>query len=106
MINLINDNTLDNDSLFPNELYDSHYPDGIEFHYWNVARFKIINQCIKNIDIPIKGISIGCGKGVDIKSLRDYDIDVMGIEPANIKSIETVKNILQLTFHNFQIIIN
>ena len=54
MINLINDNNLDNDSLFPNELYDSHYPDGIEFHYWNIARFKIINQSIKNIDIPIR----------------------------------------------------
>ena len=39
MINLINDNNLDNESLFPNELYDSHYPDGIEFHYWNIARF-------------------------------------------------------------------
>ena len=92
MINLINDNNLDNESLFPNELYDSHYPDGIEFHYWNIARFKIINQSIiDNIDIPIKGISIGCGKGVDIKSLRDYGIDIVGIEPSDIKPIKSIR---------------
>ena len=92
MINLINDNNLDNDSLFPNELYDSHYPDGIEFHYWNIARFKIINQSIiDNVDIPIKGISIGCGKGVDIKSLRDYGIDIVGIEPSDIKPIKSIR---------------
>ena len=91
-----------NDSnLFSKNLYNNQYPDGIEFHYWNVARFKIINQCIKNIDIPIKGISIGCGKGVDIKSLRDYDIDVMGIEPVNVKPIETVKKYITTNISPF-----
>ena len=91
-----------NDSnLFSKNLYNNQYPDGIEFHYWNVARFKIINQGIKNIDIPIKGISIGCGKGVDIKSLRDYDIDVMGIEPVNVKPIETVKKYITTNISPF-----
>jgi len=82
-------------SVFPNKLYKEQFPDGIEYHYWNVARFKIINQFIKKIAITIKGISIGCGKGVDIKSLRDYDIDVIGVEPSNVKPIETIKKYIK-----------
>ena len=82
-------------SVFSNKLYKEHFPDGIEYHYWNVARFKIINQLIKKIAITIKGISIGCGIGVDVKLLRDYDIDVIGIEPSNVKPIKTIKKYIK-----------
>ena len=82
-------------SVFPNKLYKKHFPDGIEYHYWNVARFKIINQLIKKIAITIKGISIGCGIGVDVKLLRDYDIDVIGVEPSNRKPIESMKKYIK-----------
>ena len=47
-INKENDST-----LFSKELYNNQHADGMEFHYWNVARFKIIFEYIKNIDIPI-----------------------------------------------------
>ena len=82
-------------SVFPNKLYKEYFPDGIEYHYWHVARFKIINQLIKKIAITIKGISIGCGIGVDVKLLRDYDIDVIGIEPSNVKPIKTIKKYIK-----------
>ena len=84
-------------SYFTQNLYDEILPDGIEYHYWNVARFKIINQFIKKIAITIKGISIGCGIGVDVKLLRDYDIDVIGVEPSNVKPIETIKKYIKTT---------
>ena len=82
-------------SVFSNKTYKENFPDGIEYHYWNVARFKIINQLIKKIAITIKGISIGCGIGVDVKLLRDYDIDVIGVEPSNVKPIETIKKYIK-----------
>ena len=49
----------------------------------------------KKIAITIKGISIGCGIGVDVKLLRDYDIDVIGIEPSNSKPIESMKKYIK-----------
>ena len=82
-------------SVYSNKLYKEQFPDGIEYHYWNVARFKIINQLIKKIAITIKGISIGCGIGVDVKLLRDYDIDVIGVEPSNRKPIESMKKYIK-----------
>ena len=82
-------------SVYSNKLYKEQFPDGIEYHYWNVARFKIINQLIKKIAITIKGISIGCGIGVDVKLLRDYDIDVIGVEPSNSKPIESMKKYIK-----------
>ena len=81
-------------SVFPNKLYKEHFPDGIEYHYWNVARFKIINQLIKKIAITIKGISIGCGIGVDVKLLRDYDIEVGHEKRYNLEDIECLAKAL------------
>ena len=79
-------------SHFTQNLYNEILPDGIEYHYWNIARFKLINSILNYITIPIKALSIGCGRGVDVKLLSEYGIKIKGIEPADVAPLKDIQN--------------
>jgi hypothetical protein len=73
-------------SAFSQEQFNSIYPDGIENHYWNHARNRIIRKLLrKNQIFGGKILEIGCGKGVVVKYLRDQKIDCYGVELADVK---------------------
>ena len=56
-----------NGSYFDNDLIEKIYPYDSENYYWNIAKFSIVSKIMKNINIvPKNGLSIGCGKGIDI----------------------------------------
>ncbi len=79
------------ETAFDQEQYKLAYPDGIEHHYWYIARTRIIYTEIKKAGLEqAKFLEIGCGKGTVIKLLKDK-LDIKGVELANIEPDEDVK---------------
>jgi hypothetical protein len=63
-------------TTFSDHLYDMCYPPGIEYHWWTLAR----NRLLANILRSESGgtgvfLEVGCGKGVVVKSLKDSGTD-------------------------------
>jgi len=92
-VNTLNQINEGNDSnLFSKNLYNNICPDGIEFHYWNRARFKIIHHLLKKMNLLfINGLSIGCGRGLDVMVLRNYGINIIGVEPSNAQPFKSIE---------------
>lgn len=77
--------TKDKATAFIEAQYDLAYPDGIEHHYWYIARSRIIYKEIQKAGIAeAKFLEIGCGKGTVIKALRQHQLDITGVELADI----------------------
>ncbi len=67
--------------------YDAAYPEGIEYHYWNIARNSIIQSVLKkNNLIGKKMLEIGCGRGYVVESLRAHGCDCVGVDRAVVVS--------------------
>ena len=67
--------------------YDAAYPLGIEFHYWNLARNRIIKSVLrKNKLTQKKMLEIGCGRGNVVESLREAGYTCIGVDRAEIQS--------------------
>ncbi len=63
--------------------FDAAYPQGIEAHFWNRARNRIILREIGSASAGRKFgrvLKIGCGRGIVLKYLRQHDIDCHGVE--------------------------
>ncbi len=71
-------------TTFSNHLYDMCYPPGIEYHWWTLAR----NRLLANILRSESGgtgvfIKVGGGNVVVVKSLKDRGFSVHGVELAD-----------------------
>ena len=61
------------------------YPDGIENHWWHLARNRIIASVIKAFaGSNASVLDVGCGQGIAVKYLRDEGIDCSGVEPGEV----------------------
>lgn len=70
-------------SEFTSSEYELAYPDGIENHYWNLARNYILRKTIKGHLRPAdKIIEIGCGRGGVVSYLNGGGLDCFGVELA------------------------
>lgn len=77
---------------FSNEQYESAYPDGIEGHWWNLARNRILAHALTTRlgpDAPV--LDVGCGRGIVVKYLRDRGIDCRGVEIAPVPPLAAVE---------------
>jgi len=79
-------------STFTKEQFSSIYPEGIELHYWNHARNRIINkfllkQGLKNNKI----LEIGCGRGIVLQFLRAKGYNCIGVELASVEPVSGTK---------------
>ncbi len=57
------------------------YPDGIENHYWSVARHRIVHHLFKQYGragLPV--LEIGCARGVVTEYLRSCGVDCWGVD--------------------------
>jgi len=73
---------------FSNEQFESAYPDGIEHHWWLLARSRIVANMVKANTRPGSAVlEVGCGRGIVVKSLREAGIDCAGVELAEVKPI-------------------
>jgi len=67
-------------SAYLRRQFQHNYPDGIERHYWNVARNRVIERAVGGI--PGKGtiLDVGCGRGIVVDHLRRRGFDCWGCE--------------------------
>ncbi len=70
-------------TVFDKEQFANPYPDGIQHHYWTVARNRIVHRIVKSLagESP-DGIvlDIGCGRGITVDYLRKQGINAIGCE--------------------------
>ena len=80
------------DTEFSANQFESAYPDGIEYHWWFLARSRIVADEINAFAGPRASVlEVGCGRGAVVKSLREMSIDCYGVELANVQPISAVK---------------
>jgi len=66
---------------FSEEQFNAIYPPGIENHYWNHARNKIIVRILKKNRMDKDNLlEIGCGRGVVLGYLRKRGFNSIGVE--------------------------
>ncbi|HEX2396430.1 MAG TPA: methyltransferase domain-containing protein [Bacteroidales bacterium] len=74
---------------FSDEQFRHIYPDGIENHYWNHARNRIILRFLKRQCLDSEPIlEIGGGRGVVAKFLHDKRINITSVELAPVNPVE------------------
>jgi hypothetical protein len=77
---------------FSNDQYDHAYPDGIENHWWNLTRNRILTSAVKKFARPGAVIlDVGCGRGFVVKYLRDQRINCTGVELAEAQPLDAVR---------------
>jgi len=76
--------------------YDTNYPPGIETHWWNIARSRFILDLLR-AECGGAGVflEVGCGRGVEVKALREAGLEVWGVELAGIAPLEEVQAYVQ-----------
>lgn len=68
-------------TAFSKEQFSAIYPDGVDQHYWNHSRNRVIRRFLKRSRLhQSKILEIGCGRGVVLKHLLSHQIDCMGVE--------------------------
>ena len=78
---------------FSDEQYESAYPDGIENHWWNLARNRILTDIVKKFaGTGAVVLDVGCGRGFVVKYLRDQGIDCSGVELARAQPLVSVRD--------------
>lgn len=74
---------------FNKDQFASIYPDGIENHYWNHARNKIVLKFLRKFGLHRMSIlEIGGGRGVVTRFLHENRIDITGVELADVIPVE------------------
>lgn len=78
---------------FSGEQYALAYPDGIENHWWNRARGWVILRLLRrHCDEASTVVEVGCGRGIEVKSLRDAGVAAHGVELAPVPPLAAVSS--------------
>lgn len=73
-------------TAFNAEDFEDIYPEGIERHYWNSARNRIISLAVRARLMPTRNgqpprvLDVGCGRGIVTAYLRSRGIDCWGCD--------------------------
>jgi hypothetical protein len=84
-----------NSTEFGSKHYEMLYPKGVENHYWQIARNKMLYNEIKSLDKgeSLKILEVGCGRGDVVMYMRSKGIDYQGVELASdVPVIQEVKD--------------
>jgi SAM-dependent methyltransferase len=89
--------TTRSETAFTHEQFAEVYPDGIENHYWYVARNGMVSDTIRWIERrqqrPIgKMLEIGCGRGIVVDHLRRRGRDCCGAELSPVSVPDAMKD--------------
>ena len=70
----------------PNQ-FSQIYPDGIEHHWWHLARSQVVASELSRVcpDQPV--LDIGCGRGVTLLHLRRRGVAAYGVEPGSVEPL-------------------
>ncbi len=69
---------------FNKNQFESIYPTGIENHYWNSAKNRIVAYTLNRHRASADILEVGCGKGVVVKYLLSKGFKVRGVELADV----------------------
>lgn len=79
-------------TTFSDQQYDMAYPPGVEHHWWTTARNKLLADILEQeSDGDSALLEVGCGRGVVVKSLRNYGFNMRGVELADVKPLDAVQ---------------
>jgi hypothetical protein len=80
------DSVVKHRTAFTDKQYDDVYPEGIERHWWYVARNGMVSDLIREIECQGAAVGpmleVGCGRGVVVDYLRRSGKDCCGVELA------------------------
>jgi SAM-dependent methyltransferase len=80
-------------TAFVKEQYDLVYDDGVENHWWNLARNRIILNSLGKLPIGVPEVlDVGCGRGFGVRYLREHGVACAGVELAAAKPLGGLEN--------------
>jgi SAM-dependent methyltransferase len=63
------------------EQFERSHPEGIQRHYWNIARNHIVFEKLSGrLARGVRALDIGCGPGIALQFLRERGIDCHGVD--------------------------
>lgn len=70
------------ETAFDAKQFAEPYPDGIESHYWTLARNRIVLEAVRKALGGAAGlvVDVGCGRGITLDYLREHGVDVLGCD--------------------------
>ena len=85
--------------------YALGYPEGIETHFWNIARHHALRHVLQQLELEDQLImDVGCGVGITTRFLRQQGFNIRGVEqgdapvPAHSRAyITTGQNLFAMT---------
>jgi SAM-dependent methyltransferase len=76
-------------TVYTEDQYDTCYPPGIEKHWWTIARSAQVSRIVRaESNTGDVFLEVGCGKGLEVKALRNAGFDVYGVELAAVQPLE------------------
>jgi SAM-dependent methyltransferase len=69
-------------TAFNAKQFANPYPDGIQYHYWTLARNALILQSLRKEMTDPAGMvfDVGCGRGITIEYLRRHGVNAIGAD--------------------------
>lgn len=85
------DATADTSSAFTTEQSERAYPDGVEHHWWSLARGHLVARWVRRHAGPgAVALDVGCGRGVAVRQLRHEGVDCWGVDLAPLRPLRDV----------------
>ena len=79
-------------TIYTDDQYDTCYPPGIDNHWWTIARGAQVLRIVRGENrFGDVFLEVGCGRGIEVKALRNAGIDVYGVELADVRPLEGVE---------------
>jgi SAM-dependent methyltransferase len=80
-------------TTFRQRQYDLAYDDGIDRHWWHLARNRIVLREINRFaPISPRVLDVGCGRGIAVKYLRAAGVGCVGVELAAVQPLEGMES--------------
>src|SRR5450432_150563 len=80
-------------TAFVKQQYDLAYDDGVERHWWHLARNRIVLGEIRKFTTATPEVlDVGCGRGIAVKYLRAHGVACAGVELATARPLSGVEN--------------
>lgn len=78
-------------TAFDRERFDAIYPEGVERHYWNISRNRVIADRMRAAGAEGPMLEVGCGKGLVVAALRRMGFEITGVELADVDVVPEAK---------------